>query len=129
MVEVLQLHHVAINVSDLERSVEFYKNFLGLKQMENPNFPFRTAWFDLGEGRQLHLMLVPDSETIRGTREVVPNHGHFALRVKSYSQALDSVKEAGIPHVATPHSPAPWPQLHISDPDGNIIELNTEVLD
>lgn len=129
MVEVLMLHHVAINITDIERSREFYSNFLGLKEIEGPNFPFKVVWYDLGEGRQLHLMLVPDSSTLRGTTNVIPNHGHFALRVRSYKNALEKVEEAGIPHVATPDSPAPWPQLHISDPDGNIIELNAEVLD
>ena len=129
MVEVLMLHHIAINVTDLERSKDFYENILGLKEIEGPNFPFRVAWYDLGEGRQLHLMLVPDSSTLRGTTDVVPNHGHFALRVRSYQKALQTVIDAGIPHVATPDSPAPWPQLHISDPDGNIIELNAEQLD
>ena len=129
MIEVLMLHHIAINVTDLERSKEFYETILGLKEIESPNFPFRVAWYDLGEGRQLHLMLVPDSSTLRGTTNVIPNHGHFALRVKSYSEALETVKQAGVPHVATPDSPAPWPQLHISDPDGNIIEINAERLD
>ncbi len=129
MVEVIQLHHIAINVTDLDRSKEFYTKILGLKEIESPNFSFKVAWYDLGEGRQLHLMLVPDSSTLRGTTKVVPNHGHFALRVRSYKNALETVKEAGVPHVATPDSPAPWPQLHISDPDGNIIELNAEKLD
>ena len=113
----------------LSAQKEFYENVLGLKEIESPNFPFEVAWYDLGEGRQLHLMLVPDSDTLRGTTEVVPNHGHFALRVKSYSQALKTIQENKVPHVATPHSPAPWPQLHISDPDGNIIEINAKKLD
>ena len=129
MVEVLELHHIAINVTDLERSKNFYKEVLGLKEIDSPTFSFKVAWFDLGEGRQLHLMLIPDSKTLRGTTKVSPSDGHFALRVRSYNQALETVKEAGIPHVATPDSPAPWPQLHISDPDGNIVELNAEKLD
>jgi len=128
MVEVLDLHHAAVNVTDLERAVEFYKTILGLKEIERPNFPFPGAWFALGN-RQLHLMVKPDSRTLRGTTEVHPAEGHFALRVKSYSKALEKVKEAGVPHVATPESVTPWPQLHITDPDGNVIELNAETLD
>lgn len=45
MIEVLQLHHVAINVTDLERSKEFYKAVLGLNEIESPNFSFDVAWF------------------------------------------------------------------------------------
>lgn len=74
-------------------------------------------------------MLIPDSKTLRGTIDVSPSGGHFALRVKSYRGALETVKQHGVPYIASPDSPAPWPQLHISDPDGNIIELNAEKLD
>ena len=128
MIQVEDLHHIAINVTDLERAVEFYKSVLGLKEIERPGFDFPGAWFALGD-RQLHLMVVPDSRTMRGTTDVHPQEGHFALRVKSYSKSLERIKEKGIPYRDFPHGPTPWPQIHLTDPDGNIIELNASILD
>jgi catechol-2,3-dioxygenase len=28
-----------------------------------------------------------------------------------------------------PHNLTPWPQIYVTDPDGNVIELNAERLD
>ena len=125
MIQVENLHHVAINVTDLELSVEFYKSVLGLEELERPGFDFPGAWFALGD-RQLHLMVVRDSKTLRG---IHPQEGHFALRVSSYSASLDRLKKAGIEFREFPHGSTQWPQIHFTDPDGNVIELNAAQLD
>lgn len=128
MIQVEDIHHIAVNVTDLEISVAFYKSVLGLEEIERPGFDFPGAWFSLGD-RQLHLIAAKDSMTYRGTMDVNPKEGHFALRVKSYSGSLDKIKKEGIPYMDFPHGPTPWPQIHITDPDGNVIELNAIRLD
>ena len=46
--EILDLNHVAIHVSDLSASISFYKDKLGLEQIARPDFDFGGAWFRLG---------------------------------------------------------------------------------
>ena len=121
--EVLELHHVEIHVTDIDRAVDFYKSVLGLTQIQSPDFGYPGAWFSLGHG-QLHLMSNPDSPRIVRDIELNPDDVHFAIRVKSYSEALQRIKDMGIPYKASPHGKAPWPQIKIADPDGNMIEVN-----
>jgi len=128
MLKIEDLHHAAISVTDVERSREFYKSILGLEEIERPDFDFTGAWFALGN-RQLHLIHKPDAKTLRGSTEVDGMDGHFALRVRSYREALEHLKAKGIPFRDSPVNPTPWPQIYLTDPDGNVIELNAARLD
>lgn len=119
------LHHVSLSVTDLNRARRFYRDELGLEEVVRPDFDFPGAWFALGD-RQLHLIAHTSPRSLRGTTEVDPRDGHFALRVDSHSRALEHLKARGIPLVDSPRNATPWAQIHIADPDGNVIELNAE---
>lgn len=123
MLEVESLHHVAICVTDIDRAKHFYGVILGLPEIVRPPFPFGGAWYEFG-GRQLHLIVHPPTLTMRRTREIDLRDGHFAVRVKSYRQTLEHLRAHGIEILERPTNPTPWAQLYITDPDGNIIELN-----
>jgi glyoxylase I family protein len=43
-------------VSDVEASLYFYTQILGLQQMERPDLGFPGAWFQLGKNQQLHII-------------------------------------------------------------------------
>jgi catechol 2,3-dioxygenase-like lactoylglutathione lyase family enzyme len=65
---------------------------------------------------------------MRRTREIDAKDGHLAIRVASYHQALDHLRRHGIEVLARPENLTPWPQIYVTDPDGNVIELNAETL-
>jgi catechol 2,3-dioxygenase-like lactoylglutathione lyase family enzyme len=124
-IEIETLHHVSLSVTDLERARAFYGGVLGLREIERPAFDFPGAWFALGD-RQLHLIVHTAPRSLRGTTEVDPRDGHFALRVKCRRDALERLRAHGVEVRDNPRNATPWEQIHLTDPDGNVIELNTE---
>jgi glyoxylase I family protein len=128
MIEVETLHHVSISVTDLDLARRFYGDLLGLREIPRPAFDFAGAWYQLGD-RQLHLIVHPGTRTLRGTRAIDSRDGHYAIRVRSYREALAHLDAGGVDHRDRPHNRTPWPQIYVTDPDGNVIELNAERLD
>ena len=128
MIEVETLHHVSVAVTELGRARQFYGDILGLPEIPRPPFDFAGAWYRVGD-RQLHLIVHPDTRTVRGTTEIDSRDGHYGLRVRSYRQAVEYLDARGVPHRDKPRNKTPWPQIYLTDPDGNVIELNAEGLD
>jgi len=136
MLEFETLHHIAIPVSDLARAREFYGGALGLEEVARPPFPFDGAWYRAGD-RDLHLIVATDP-TFRTGKGINTQDGHPAFRVKSFRRALAYLESRGFRttsdepgrsmHV-NPESVAGFPQIHLMDPDRNMIEINAEVLD
>ena len=126
MLEVSALHHVAVCVTDIERSKRFYGEVLGLKEIARPPFPFGGAWYEMGEGRQLHLIEHHQARTLRGTTAIDGLDGHLALRVADYGAALAHLRASGVECLERPQNQTGWKQLYFTDPDGNVIELNAE---
>ncbi|MCL6571500.1 MAG: VOC family protein [Bacillus sp. (in: Bacteria)] len=125
MIHYKGLHHVSLTVTDLERAKHFYGNILCLKEIQRPNFDFPGAWYEIA-GQQLHLIVLPTSQTIRQDKSLSSREGHFALRVENYDDALNWLKKNGIQMVEKPDSKSGFAQLFCADPDGHLIELNVE---
>jgi catechol 2,3-dioxygenase-like lactoylglutathione lyase family enzyme len=119
----LQLHHVALCVSDMEKATWFYSEVLGLKPLARPPFPFPGAWYELGD-RTLHLIVHPPTLTMRRSRAIDPRDGHLALRVSSFEATVARLRSFGVECIEVPDNPTPWAQIYTTDPDGNIIEFN-----
>ena len=112
--EVKQIDHVSVIITDLERSRHFYRDILGLKEIAKPRtFDFVVMWFEFGN-QQLHLLRKDQPDT-RSPR-------HFALRVADATAARTYFRERGVrPEETTPIPGAD--RFFISDPDGNRIEV------
>ena len=135
MIEITGLHHVSLAATNLERSRAFYRDVLGLREIERPAFVFAGAWFALGD-RQLHL-IVHTAATLR-TRGIDSHDVHVALRVKSYRGTVAALRARGYDEHAVdetkrlrenPAGKAGFPQVFILDPDRHVIELNAERVD
>jgi glyoxylase I family protein len=138
-VDPFTLHHVAVNVTDLERSKRFYREVLGLEEIARPPFSFPGAWFQVGgPGHHVHL-IVHEAATTRGRKGIDTRDIHFALRVRSYREALESLRAKGyredaaaddlLRMIVSPRATAGFPQIYVMDPDRNVIEINAESLD
>ena len=128
MIEVETLHHVSISVTDLARARQFYGEVLQLEEIARPPFDFAGAWYQLGD-RQLHLIVHPATRTLQGTNAIETREGHYGVRVRSYRQTLEHLKARGLTCRNKPRNLTPWPQIYVTDPDGNVIEFNAERLD
>ena len=124
MLEITALNHIAVCVTDVERSKRFYGGVLGLKEIPRPPFPFAGAWYELADGRQFHLIVHGKPLTLRGTTAIDLRDGHLALRVEDFDRAVAHLQAAGVECVVRPENVTPWKQIYITDPDGNVIELN-----
>jgi catechol 2,3-dioxygenase-like lactoylglutathione lyase family enzyme len=122
---ITSLHHVALSVTDLARAKRFYGDVLGLQEVPCPDFDFPVAWYQLGD-LLLHLVVYPETRTLRRTKEIGPRDGHVAVRVKSYRETLEHLRSRGIECLEVPYSPTPWAQIYVTDPDGNVLEFNAE---
>lgn len=123
VIHYTELHHVSLTVTNLERAKHFYSNILCLKEIGRPNFDFPGAWYEVN-GQQLHLIVLPTSQTIRQDKRLSSREGHFALRVKDYTETLNWLKKMNVELLEKPDSISGFAQIFCADPDGNLIELN-----
>jgi len=124
--EFERLHHVAVCVTDIGRAKRFYGDVLGLVEVPRPAFDFPGAWYEFADGTQLHLIVHDTPRTLRGTTAIDVKDGHLALRVKSYDATLAQLTAMGVEVVAHRQNKTPWAQIYVTDPDGNVVELNAE---
>jgi catechol 2,3-dioxygenase-like lactoylglutathione lyase family enzyme len=112
--EPLGVHHVSVNVSDVEGCARFYTEVLGgHRRDDRPDFGFGGAWIDLG-GQQLHLIEAPTP----------PNLGqHFAVQVGDMASVVEELRARGC-EVTDPVQVNANLQAFLEDPAGNVIELH-----
>ena len=77
----LSLHHVAIIVTDLDRSANFYQRLFGLSPIARPPFPIPGQWLGVGD-LAIHLTVYPAGHF--RTRVVDNDDIHFAFRTYDF---------------------------------------------
>lgn len=128
-----RLLHTMLRVSDLEKSIQFYANILGMRLMRREEYPegrFSLAFIGYGnENDNSVLELTHNWDTqqyVMGTA-----FGHVALEVADIYAASAKLKQAGVAFLREPGPMTFGPSdgserdsiAFIADPDGYRIEL------
>jgi len=143
-----KLRHVGITVTDLEKSINFYKNFFGfyvVKEMDEAgehidkfsglkDINVRTVKMVDGYDGLIELLYYrshPKTKDENLSRDITHiGCSHFALTVEGLSELYDRMKQQGITFLCEPqHSPDGQVLLTFcKDPDGTLIELVQELI-
>lgn len=122
-----RLNHIAVYVSDLEKSGKFYHTLLSLVKIEEPFKDGKHIWFTLGPAGQLHLIQGPQAKTNHDKNEhlcfSVPSIDNFITRLNQ--QKIDFSNWPGTEKAPTIRVDG-VKQVYFQDPDGHWLEVNDD---
>jgi catechol 2,3-dioxygenase-like lactoylglutathione lyase family enzyme len=113
-------NHVSINAQDLDTSVRFYTEVLGMEKIPTYNFGFPVQYLRLGD-LQLHIFEREETEA--------PTFHHFGVDVDDFEAAYAKAVELGIHDKEAFFNeiyelPDGAVQMYVRDPGGNLVELD-----
>lgn len=117
--QALALNHVSVPALDLDESVRFYCDVLGLQRLPAPSFAVPSAWLRVGD-RELHVYVYGD---VPGPRYI----HHVAFEVDDFMDLYRRANELGIRErgflAGITELPEGAVQMYVRDPAGNLVEL------
>ncbi|MDH5660455.1 MAG: lactoylglutathione lyase [Gammaproteobacteria bacterium] len=123
----MRILHTMIRVIDLEKSISFYTDILGMKLLRKKDYPdgeFTLAFVGYGnESDEAVIELTHNWNT--SSYNIGDAYGHIAIEVDDVYDACDAMKKSGgkIIRDAGPMNAGTTIIAFIEDPDGYQIEL------
>ena len=121
---LIDIHHVALKTQDLDESLRFYVDLLGMRKVGRPDFDFPGAWLQMGN-TMFHLMAGyaaqgANGESYYGSGSV----DHLALNASGYDALRELCETKDIEYRENDLVDFGIWQLFVDDPDGVVVELN-----
>jgi lactoylglutathione lyase len=124
----MRLLHTMLRVGDLQRSIDFYTNVIGmnlLRTSDNPEYKYSLAFlgFDKGNPDQAEIELTYNWGV--ESYEMGTAYGHIAIAVPDVHAAVEKIRAAGgnVTREAGPVKGGTTLIAFVQDPDGYKIEL------
>lgn len=123
----MRILHTMLRVGDLDRSIQFYTEVLGMKKLRQKDYPdgkFTLAFVGYGDESANTVLELTYNWGIDGY-ELGNGFGHIALEVDDVYQATDMIRKRGgkIIRDAGPMNAGTTIIAFVEDPDGYQIEL------
>lgn len=123
------LNHIAVYVTDLQRSTAFYKNIVGLDTIPEPFHDGKHTWFRVAEHSHLHIISGAAAVTVHD------KNSHLCFSVPSVEAFIETLTKAGVPYEDWKGNKQSVTvrvdgikQIYFQDPDGYWVEINTDYL-
>ena len=122
--QITGVHHVAIIVKDMQRTMDFYQGILGLAinpARPKDKLPYDGAWLWIGD-EMIHIMELPNPDP--DDIESRPTHGgrdrHFCIGCMDIQPLMDALDANKIEYTK---SKSGRPAIFFRDPDSNTLEV------
>lgn len=122
-----KITHIAVYVSSLKESGDFYRNVLKFQEIDEPFKDGLHAWFDIGNDVALHIIEAP-WEPI-----TINKINHLCFSVPDMDAFISNLSEEKVEFEDWPGKknqvnirPDGVKQIYIQDPNGYWIEINDE---
>ena len=123
----VSLNHIAVYVSNLEKSTAFYETILNLKQIPEPFHDGKHTWFTIGSAGHIHLVMGEPKEYVRDRND------HLCFSVKSVEAFISNLENHKVEYTNWPGTSKEITirkdgvkQIYFKDPDGHFIEINND---
>lgn len=123
----MRLLHTMLRVGDLQRSIQFYTEVLGMKLLRQKDYPdgeFTLAFIGYGDESDNTVIELTYNWGV-DRYEIGSAFGHIAIEVDDVYAAADAIKQRGgkIIRDAGPMNAGTTIIAFVEDPDGYQIEL------
>jgi len=123
----MRILHTMLRVGDLDRSIRFYTDVLGmrlLRKSDNPSQKYTLAFVGYGDERDSTVIELTHNWDI-DHYDIGKGFGHIAIEVDDVYQAVEELQARGgkVIRAAGPMNAGTTIIAFIEDPDGYQIEL------
>ncbi|MDF2181890.1 lactoylglutathione lyase [Neptuniibacter sp. CAU 1671] len=123
----MRMLHTMLRVTDLEQSIEFYCDVMGMKLLRRKDYPegkFTLAFVGYGDETD-HTVLELTHNWDTNQYDMGNAYGHIAIEVEDVYAACDAIKAKGgnVVREAGPMKGGNSILAFVKDPDGYMVEL------
>ena len=122
--------HTSVRTSNMEKSIDFYTRFLGLKLLNRHEIVQNNAEIAFlqdpeEKGARLELTLYKDQKKFVQAEYEDRVFDHLAFEIKDMKKTISAMQKEGVTITDEPFKLSPHSSLiaFVEDPDGTLIEL------